>query len=380
VSGTCSRLESTPPSEPASCFNSNSFRVPRGLARGLRYWAVSAPPRTEYADSLRSLRMPVIPPSISTVDSWRKPLLEDVLRGIMPQSGVAYWPEFRAPWGVNFKRDWAVFHIIVQGTCWLQVKGVAGPLELSAGDFAVVTGGQYHTMRDLPSTPAVDFADLVRTLAPGRKGAVRSGGDGPATRLVCGGIEDRYGHPLMASLPPLLHIKGSDNRTPLWVQSTAKHVLAELDGGGTGSIEVANRLVDVLFLHAVRALLDESAETVNSGWLAAIRDQQIGRALAAIHGSPHWSWTVQSLARHVAMSRTTFAARFRELVGEPPQHYVTRLRINAAAVRLRSSRDKLSTVAADAGYRSLASFQRSFKRHMGKTPGEYRDRRDTWPL
>jgi AraC-like DNA-binding protein len=321
--------------------------------------------------------MPVIPPNISAIDSWREPLLEDVLRGIRPQSGVAYWPEFRSPWGVSFKEDWAVFHIIVQGTCWLQVEGVSGPVELSAGDFAVVTGGQYHTMRDLPSTPVVTFDYLVRTLAPGRKGAVRSGGDGPVTRLVCGGIEDRYGHPLMASLPPLLHIKGSDNRTPLWVQSTARHILAELDSGGTGSIEVANRLVDILFLHAVRALFDESSET---GWLAATRDPQIGRALAAIHGSPHRSWTVASLARHVAMSRTTFATKFRQLVGAPPQHYVTRLRINAAAVRLRSSRDKLSSIAAEAGYRSLASFQRSFKQHMGATPGEYRDRREGWPL
>jgi transcriptional regulator GlxA family with amidase domain len=127
-------------------------------------------------------------------------------------------------------------------------------------------------------------------------------------------------------------------------------------------------------------LFDEGFETVHSGWLAAIRDPQVGGALAAIHGSRHRSWTVVSLARHVALSRTTFAERFRELVGEPPKHYVTRLRINAAAARLRSSQDKLSTIAAEAGYRSLASFQRSFKRHMGTTPGEYRDCRDGWPL
>ena len=145
-------------------------------------------------------------------------------------------------------------------------------------------------------------------------------------------------------------------------------------------MEVANRLVDVLFLHAVRAFFDENVETANSGWLAAIRDPQIGRALAAIHANPHRSWTVVSLARHVAMSRTAFAARFRDLVGEPPQHYFTRLRINAAAVRLRSSHDKLDAVAADAGYRSLAAFVKAFKRHMVTTPGVYRARRDGWPL
>jgi AraC-like DNA-binding protein len=184
----------------------------------------------------------------------------------------------------------------------------------------------------------------------------------------------------MGALPPLLHLKGGDSGTAGWARSTVKHIVSELDRGGTGTIEVAHRLVDVLFLHALRSFLDESAETGNSGWLAAIRDQQIGRALVAIHRDTHRSWTLVSLARHVAMSRTTFAAKFKDLVGEPPQHYFTRLRISAAAVRLRASRDKLNAVAADAGYRSQAAFLKSFKRHMGTTPGEYRDRRDGWPL
>jgi len=323
--------------------------------------------------------MPVIPPDLPTVDSWRVGLLEDALRGIGQQSAVAYWPEFRAPWGVKFKRDWTVFHIVGQGACWLQLKGVKEQVRLSEGDFAVVRRAQCHTLRDSPSTTAVDFAGLVGALAPGRKGAVRSGGDGPATKLACGGIEDRKGHHLMRSLPPLLHLKGGDSGTAGWVRSTVRQIVSELERGGTGTIEVANRLVDVLFLHAMRGFFVENVETANSGWLAAIRDPQIGRALAAIHGNPHRSWTVVSLAHHVAMSRTAFAARFRELVGEPPQHYFTRLRINAAAERLRFSRDKLSTVAADAGYRSLAAFLRSFKRHMGTTPGEYRDR-DRWRL
>ena len=324
--------------------------------------------------------MPDASASVSVVHSLRGSLLDDVFRSIRPQSVVAYWPVFRAPWGVSFERDWPVFHIIVQGTCWLQLRGVRDPVQVSEGDFVVVARGQCHTMRDVPSTPAVDFADLVRTSEIGGKGAVCFGGEGPVTRLVCGGIEDRRGHPLMACLPPALFLKGTDSDGRKWVQPATKHILRELDRRGTGSIEVANRLMDILFLEAVRAFFDEHVETAKSGWLAAIRDQQIGRALEAIHSHPHRSWTVASLARHVAMSRTTFAARFKELVGEPPQHYFTRLRIDAAAVRLRAGGDKLSTVAADAGYRSLPAFVRSFKRHMGTTPGEYRDCRDGWPL
>src|SRR6516162_4191719 len=131
------------------------------------------------------------PPSVSTIESWRRPLLEDLLQGIRPQSGVAYWPEFRGPWGVGFERDWAVFHIVAQGSCWLHLKGGGEPVLLSEGDFAVVRRAQCHTMRDAPSTPAVDFADLISAVAPSKEGALCFGGTGPATRLVCGGIEDR---------------------------------------------------------------------------------------------------------------------------------------------------------------------------------------------
>jgi AraC-like DNA-binding protein len=294
---------------------------------------------------------------------------------------VAFWPEFRAPWGASFQRDWAVFHLVVQGACWLQLKGVREPVQLREGDFAVLKSGEFHTMRDSPSTPAVDFDDLVRSHAPGKRGALLFGGEGQATRLVCGGIEDRDGHPLMAHLPALIHVKGSENGAGGWAQLTTKQILAELERGGAGSTEVANRLVDVLFLQALRAYFDEHVQTAGATWLAAARDPQIGRALAAIHNNnPRQWWTVESLARHVAMSRTTFAARFKELVGEPPQHYFTRLRINTAAARLLSSGDKLSRVAADAGYRSVAAFLKSFKRHIGTTPGEYRNRRSGWPL
>src|SRR5262249_58642734 len=98
----------------------------------------------------------------------------------------------------------------------------------------------------------------------------------------------------------------------------------------------------ILFIQALRAYFDENADIAEAGWLAAVRDQQIGRALALLHGHLHQPWTVTSLAHHLAVSRSAFAAKFRELVGEPPLHYLTRLRINAAAVRLRSTDAKLS--------------------------------------
>jgi AraC-like DNA-binding protein len=92
-----------------------------------------------------------------------------------------------------------------------------------------------------------------------------------------------------------------------------------------------------------------------------------------LHAHPDEPWTVDLLARRLATSRTAFADRFSEMVGEPPLRYLTRLRINTAARRLRSSEDKLTAIAADAGYESVSGFNRAFKRQVRMTPGEYRD-------
>jgi AraC-like DNA-binding protein len=133
-------------------------------------------------------------------------------------------------------------------------------------------------------------------------------------------------------------------------------------------------LTEILFIRAVRAYFSQKMETVESGWLAAVRDEQIGRALAMLHGDLQQAWTVDLLARSVALSRSGLAARFKELLGEPPLHYLTRLRINAAAIRLRSRNDKLRAVAAAVGYESVAAFAKAFRRVMGMTPGNYRQR------
>jgi AraC-like DNA-binding protein len=169
------------------------------------------------------------------------------------------------------------------------------------------------------------------------------------------------------------HVAERSRRTinPLIEDLTTQHILCELEEGGIGAKEVVNRPVDVLFFQAVHSYLEENWDTAQSGWLTAVRDPQIGRAIALLHGQPRQR-NIASLARQVGMSRSSFASKFKELVGEPPHHYSTRLRIRAAAARLRSSSDKLSVIATAAGYESLSAFVKSFKRHTGKTPGEYR--------
>jgi transcriptional regulator GlxA family with amidase domain len=168
----------------------------------------------------------------------------------------------------------------------------------------------------------------------------------------------------------VLHLKRTDAEAFL---VTVRQIFAELHEGGLGAGEVAARLLDIVFIRALRAYFDQNIEAADSGWLAAVRDEQIGSALALLHRDPQEPWTTDSLARRVALSRSAFAERFKQFLGEPPLQYLLRLRINTAATRLRSSDDNLKTIARASGYESVAAFVRAFSRLMGTTPGKYRE-------
>jgi len=311
----------------------------------------------------------------STADSWRGPLLDDVLRGVRIRSSLLFRLEFTAPWGVSIADRGTAFYVVAHGCCWLHMKAERKPVRLSAGDFIVVTHGDAHILRDRPETAVVDFFKLVQRHPHGMDRVFRAGGEGPVTKFVCGSMQFENGdtNPLVVILPPLLHVKATEQGARPWLDLTVKHVLAELDSGDIGMAEVVTRLVDILFIQAVRSHFEENADTAEFGWLAAVRDERIGPALALLHSQLDKPWTTDSLARQVAMSRSTFANAFTKLVGEPPIRYLTRIRLHAAATRMRSSGDGLKAVAAATGYESVAAFARAFRRQMGITPGEYRD-------
>src|SRR5262249_8209148 len=208
----------------------------------------------------------------------------------------------------------------------------------------------------------------------GMAGKIRFGGRGALTSMLCGGAAFETGvhNPLLSILPPIIHVTRNRSDGKDWLAPIVEQISAELDQGASGARDVINRLADILFIRAVSAYFDQHKETAESGWLAAVRDEQIGRALLMLHEQPQEAWRVDLMGRHVALSRSAFAARFRELVGEPPLQYLTRLRINAAAMRLRTSDDKLRSIASAVGYSSVPAFVKSFNRLMGSTPGEYR--------
>ena len=308
------------------------------------------------------------------VDSWRRDLFADLLRTMRFPSSAWFRLEVRAPWGFNIAKRCTVFHIVTEGYCWLGVRRLAAPLRLSAGDIVFLPRGDWHALKDAPGSRCVDFFDFVERHPPDKKRVVRAGGDGAITRLVCGGMQFENGatDPLLAILPTLLHVAASDGDSAPHLRLTVEHVIEELNAERPGSESVITRLADILFIEAIRVYLGKNVDTATSGWLAALRDQQVGQALALLHAQPHGSWTVAALADRVALSRSTFASKFAQLVGEPPLRYLTRLRLNAASERLRTTDAKLSAIASAAGYESVAAFVKAFKRYVGVTPGEYR--------
>jgi AraC-like DNA-binding protein len=184
----------------------------------------------------------------------------------------------------------------------------------------------------------------------------------------------RLEHPaarnLIRALPPSILV-GADGSGAEWIQSTLRLLAAEARHPRPGGEAVITRLADIIVIQAIRAWL-EADPSARTGWLGALRDPQIGRAIALVHADPARSWTVAALAEELAMSRSAFAARFTELVGEPVLQYITAWRMHLAFAALQDGDAAVAQLAEELGYRSEAAFARAFKRVIGTPPGAVR--------
>jgi AraC-like DNA-binding protein len=278
--------------------------------------------------------------------------------------------ELTAPWGLTMP-DWPDclwFHIVTAGRFHLEVDGVE-PRVLQAGDLALVPHGQGHVLRSEPGAIAPDVLTLEHEFQ-NRYAILRHGGGGAATTVVCGAV--RLDHPaahhIIAVLPEVVHVEPGGGRHAEWMQSTLRLIAAEAASLRPGGEAVLTRLSDILVIQALRGWIEHDP-AAQRGWLGALRDPQIGRAISLIHRDPARDWTVASLASELAMSRSAFAARFTELVGEPAMRYVTRWRMQVARSWLVEEGATVGGVAGRLGYQSEAAFSRAFKRTVGVSPG-----------
>jgi AraC-like DNA-binding protein len=302
-------------------------------------------------------------------------VLTDVLQTVRVQGACYGRVQAGAPWAVSVKTGAeAKFHVVLSGRCALLVEGDE-PRWLNEGDIVALPHGHAHALHDEPSSPARPLEELMMC-RPDRRGlALEVGGAGARTELVSGRIrfESPTHNPLLSVLPKVMVLPGEATRGVQWLEPTLKFIAWEVASGKPGAHTVVSRLADVLFIQIVRGYLAGLPEDA-SGWLGALKDQQMGSALSLIHQNPERDWTVLALAEQVGMSRSAFAARFARLVGEPPLHYLTRWRMQKAASLLREGQASLSEIAVQVGYDSEAAFSKAFKRAIGSAPGAYRRR------
>jgi AraC-like DNA-binding protein len=282
--------------------------------------------------------------------------------------------EFSAPWGLELPElaGSLMFHVVTRGMCTLDVPG-SDPRVLRPGSLALVPHGEGHRLRSDDGVPAVNLFDLPREEVSDRYEIVRIDGGGPAVTLICGVI--RFDHPagrqLLSLLPRTIQVDGETTIHHQWLQTTLHLMAHEARTLRPGGETIITRLADVLVIQAIRSWLEQDPDA-RAGWLGAMRDPQIGRALSLIHRAPEQEWTVAQLAHEVAMSRSAFSARFTDLVGESPMRYVARWRMSVALTMLTEGTAALAEIAARLGYRSEAAFSRAFKRTVGVAPGAAR--------
>jgi AraC-like DNA-binding protein len=293
-------------------------------------------------------------------------------------SGSSYCrTELRSPWGLEIPaRDSASFHFVVNGFAWLRLLAGGEPIRLDEGDLVLLPHGRGHFLGDAPHSPAVRI-DTLRHRKIGQSGSLlRHGGSGPKAMIICGGVkfEDPVYHPLLELIPEMLLIRGHGGQSEKWVQNTLEMMTLEATTPRPGTPTVITHLADILVIQAVRDWLERSPAT-DAGWISAVRDPQVGRAIALIHRRPERPWSVASLAAEAHLSRSVFSERFTRLVGMSPMRYVTRWRMRLADTLIREQRLALSEVAGRVGYGSEAAFSRAYKREAGVSPGATRRHR-----
>ncbi|MFJ8229709.1 AraC family transcriptional regulator [Streptomyces sp. NPDC094448] len=283
--------------------------------------------------------------------------------------------------GLTAAGDWALafpapgrlkVQAVLQGVVWLVIEGVERPVRLEVGDIAVFAGDRRYTLASDPAVPPVDVLPLLR--APAGT-FVHAGDEGRDTVTIGGHIDlNAAGRDLLLSaFPPLMHVGAATAEAPAacWLMD---QTLREIRSGAPGAAFAAERLAQLLLVQVLRVFLaDANARVYPAGWLRALADGHIAPALRLMHGDPGHAWTLTELARAAAMSRTTFAQRFKETAGVPPLAYLRAWRIRLAQHALWREDTPVSAIAASLGYRSESAFSNAFKRTTGLAPRRYRE-------
>ena len=267
-------------------------------------------------------------------------LVSDILSKVRLSSSVYFRSDFSAPWGMDIPSGpYAQFHIITRGQCLL--KWEKEELQLFAGDIVVFPRGAGHWLADKKGSEKRNGQDVVKAI---QGGDLVFKGNTIETTLVCGHFEfDRnFDHPFVKQLPDILHITDAERKDLSWLDNITNLVVQETGSQSPGSRLIVRKLGEVLFVHVLRAFMERNGH--GNGFLAAMRDQRIAKALHVIHNHPQKDWTLSALAQAAGMSRTSFSGRFKALAGMTPLSYITNWRVIQAKELLTEGDDTVGEI------------------------------------
>jgi len=285
-------------------------------------------------------------------------------------SGVVYRKlEVTAPWGIELpKSRFLQFWKLLEGSCCLQVEENAC-IQLAKGDLVLIPNGSNHCISDkadsikIPLKTYIKFRDTENPYFL----------DGDLKTVMLGGhfeFDDQYQHPLITGLPGVIHLKEIRQQNQDWLELTTNQILSEIEQPKPGSDILVSRLSEGLFIHTLRAYLDQ--HTIKQGFLLALTDKRISLALQNLQDSPEKNWTLEELSKSAGMSRTLFFNSFKSLIGQTPLVYLQNWRMQKAKDLLLTSKDNIGIIANQVGYQSEAAFNRLFKETFRETPARFR--------
>jgi AraC-like DNA-binding protein len=313
-------------------------------------------------------------------------VLSEVLRAVKLDGAVFFNGEFSSPWCVREPdactmasylparpKHVIIFHLVTEGQGYVRIEEDGRAVPLSAGDIVILPQGNAHLMGNGPSvTPIDSAAQLQRVLTEGRM-ISQVGGDGELTKLICGYLtcDHQLCQVFLVGLPPIVKVHIRDSPSGQWLEDTFRYSVDHAEASGPGVAAVIAKLSEVLFAETLRRYIGTMPPS-QTGWLAGVRDPDVGKALALLHKQPSHAWTIASLANEVGVSRSVLAERFRHYLSDTPMGYLTRWRLQLAAQELTSTSKSVAEVASEVGYESEPSFNRAFKREFGVPPARFR--------
>ena len=298
--------------------------------------------------------------------------LSDLFGSMSIQEPIYKRLEATAPWCFSYQGDTGPrirFGLVVRGSALLRFKNSGRTFSLSAGDlFLFILSDEPYILIDRPCSAVVASREELKL----ESGVIHHGGGGPLTTLVAGSFGvSKFGAPLISKiLPRHLHLRLEENRSQAF-QSVLNLLAAETAQPGVASSRLVRCLYESLFVYAIREYANSSSAPPK-GWLAAMSDKHLNKAIEAMHSGFDRNWSVESLAREARMSRSAFALKFRTVLGQTPLEYLTQWRMYKAGAMIRSNNTSFDEVASAVGYRSESGFSRVFRREMGVAPREYR--------